>query len=248
MTSAGCSPLIVALDDPSFPAMQRLVGHLDPQQCRVKVGKALFTAAGPEAVRWLHREGFQVFLDLKFHDIPHTVAQAVEAAADLGVWMVNVHALGGPALLAAARAAVGDHPQRPWLIAVTLLTSLGDDDLVAVGLAPPMEIQVMRLARLAHDHGLDGVVCSAAEATAVRDGIGADFLRVTPGIRLPEDAHHDQQRVMTPTAALDAGAQYLVIGRSITAAAHPRDRLAALHHGLYQSHPTAFADRRPHSS
>jgi orotidine-5'-phosphate decarboxylase len=218
--------IIVALDFPSAASALNLADRLDAQTCAVKVGKELFTSAGPDLVRELVRRGFRVFLDLKFHDIPNTVAQACAAATRLGVWMINVHAAGGSAMLAAGRdavanAAAAEGRARPWLIAVTLLTSIGSDDLAAIGVAGTADGQVLRLARLAQASGLDGVVCSAREAAMLRAACGANFKLVTPGIRPAGTTLHDQARVMTPAAAIAAGADYLVIGRAITAAGDP---------------------------
>src|SRR5690606_23185007 len=218
----------VALDFPDAAAALGFVDSLKPGAARLKVGKELFTAAGPAFVEALVQRGFDVFLDLKFHDIPNTVAQACKAAARLGVWMLNVHALGGRAMMQAAREAVESASRRPQLIAVTVLTSMADADLREVGIEAPALDEVLRLARLAGDCGLDGVVCSAHEAGAIRDAVGEHFLRVTPGIRLPEDAAGDQKRVMTPTLAIQAGASHLVIGRSITRAARPLEVLARI--------------------
>lgn len=195
---------------------------LDPSLCRVKVGKELFTVAGPQLVRDLVARGFQVFLDLKFHDIPNTVAAAVRAAAGLGVWMVNVHASGGARMMEAAVEALqsfGD--SRPLLIGVTVLTSTAAEELAVVGVERGLEEQVLALASLAKDSGLDGVVCSAREAQALRGLCGADFALVTPGIRPAGAAADDQRRIVTPAQALEWGADYLVIGRPITAAADP---------------------------
>ncbi|HWA12383.1 MAG TPA: orotidine-5'-phosphate decarboxylase [Burkholderiales bacterium] len=212
--------VVVALDYPDDKGALALADRLDPGACRVKVGKELFTAAGPAFVEALARRGFDVFLDLKFHDIPNTVAQACKSAARLGVWMMNVHALGGRAMLEAARGAI-DPASGPRLIAVTVLTSMSEPDLREVGIdASPLE-EAMRLARLAAGCGLDGVVCSAHEAGAIAQAVGPHFLRVTPGIRLAEDAAGDQKRVMTPALALQAGATHLVIGRSVTRAEQP---------------------------
>ena len=218
--------IIVALDFPDMMSAFSLAARLDPAACAVKVGKELFTAAEAGLVRELVRRGFRVFLDLKFHDIPNTVAQACIAATRLGVWMIDVHAAGGGAMLAAAREAVAraakeEGKPRPLLVAVTVLTSLSADDLVAIGVAGAPEAQVLRLARLAQANGLDGVVCSAQEAAALRAACGPDFKLVAPGIRPAGNAAHDQARVMTPQAAVAAGADYLVIGRAITAAADP---------------------------
>lgn len=218
-------PIIVALDNPSTAQALDLAHRLSPSLCRLKVGKELFTRSGPGLVEDLHRLGFEVFLDLKFHDIPNTVAGAVRAAADLGVWMVNVHASGGSRMMSAALEAIAGMAQRPILIGVTVLTSMSAQDLLEVGCGVSPEEQVMRLAALAADSGLDGVVCSALEATALRSAHGANFCLVTPGIRLAGDDSSDQRRVATPAAARAAGSDYLVIGRPITAAADP---LAAL--------------------
>ncbi len=217
--------IIVALDFPDTRAAQDMVARLDPALCRVKVGKELYTAAGPALVEALVARGFGVFLDLKFHDIPNTVASACKAAARLGVWMMNVHASGGRAMMQAARDALADNPQRPKLIAVTVLTSLSQSDLADIGMQGQPDEAVMRLARLAQAAGLDGVVCSAQEAQALRAACGSGFNLVTPGIRpaqgASDRAQDDQKRVMTPRAAIDAGADYLVIGRPITQAADP---------------------------
>lgn len=220
--------LIVALDfaDPA-PALA-LAAQLDPRLCRLKVGKELFTRAGPELVRALGQRGFEVFLDLKYHDIPHTVAAACRAAAELGVWMVNVHALGGRRMLEAARAALSGLERPPLLIAVTVLTSLEQADLQEIGLVDTVEQQVLRLAGLAQDCGLDGVVCSAREAPLLRQALGQDFRLVTPGIRPAGAVGDDQRRVLTPQQALQAGADYLVIGRPITQATDPAAVLRAL--------------------
>jgi len=217
--------IIVALDFPDAASALTLVERLDPALCRLKVGKELFTAAGPELVRALAARGFDVFLDLKFHDIPNTVAAACRAAAGLGVWMMNVHASGGRRMMTAAQEALAELPKPPLLIAVTVLTSMGAEDLAEVGVADAPADQVLRLARLTQACQLDGVVCSAQEAAMLRVGLGADFRLVTPGIRPAGAEAGDQRRVMTPTAALRAGATDLVIGRPITAAADP---LAAL--------------------
>lgn len=227
---AGRGPrLIVALDFPSGRQAEELAARLDPLACRLKVGKELFVRGGPMLVERLQSRGFEVFLDLKFHDIPNTVAGACRAAADLGVWMVNVHALGGSDMMLAARSALENVRARPLLIAVTILTSHGQSVLREIGLVDPSPDQaVQRLARLAHQAGLDGVVCSAREAAELRAHEGADFCLVTPGIRPATAAADDQQRIMTPTAALQAGADYLVVGRPITAAADPMAALAAL--------------------
>lgn len=213
--------VIVALDYASVAEASALVARLEPNSCRLKVGKELFTAAGPAFVEQLVGAGFGVFLDLKFHDIPNTVAAACRAAANLGVWMLNVHALGGRAMMSAAREAVAAGPHRPKLIAVTVLTSMGASDLAEVGVAGSPAEAVTRLARLTRDCGLDGVVCSAREAAALRAACGDDFLLVTPGIRPASAAVGDQVRIATPGDAIKNGASYLVIGRPITQAPDP---------------------------
>jgi orotidine-5'-phosphate decarboxylase len=217
--------IIVALDFPQAAQALTLAKKLDPAKCRVKVGKELFTAAGPQLIEQLQRRGFEVFLDLKFHDIPNTVAQACKAAAALGVWMVNVHALGGRRMMEAARNALADVAHRPKLVAVTILTSMAQEDLHGIGINASPAHMVELLAGLVHDSGLDGVVCSAQEAPMLRRELGQDFLLVTPGIRPANAATDDQLRVVTPGAALGAGASYLVIGRPITQAPDPLQAL-----------------------
>jgi len=220
--------IIVALDYATADAASALVARLDPQLCKLKVGKELFTAAGPAWVEHLVGQGYGVFLDLKFHDIPHTVAQACKAAAALGVWMVNVHALGGRAMMTAAREAIDNTPNRPKLIAVTVLTSMGANDLADLGITEAPHQLVRRLARLARNCKLDGVVCSAQEAAMLRQEQGPDFCLVTPGIRPASAAKDDQNRIMAPAEALRAGANYLVIGRPITQALDPLQALQAI--------------------
>ncbi len=217
--------IIVALDYADAVSALALVVRLDPALCRLKVGKELFTAAGPELVRALVARGFEVFLDLKFHDIPHTVAAACRAAGGMGVWMLNVHASGGRRMMTAAQEALAGLPNRPLLIAVTVLTSMSAEDLGEVGVSGAPADQVLRLARLSQACKLDGVVCSAQEAAMLRADLGANFRLVTPGIRPAGADVGDQRRVMTPAEALRAGATDLVIGRPITGAADP---LAAL--------------------
>lgn len=228
MSSAPDPRVIVALDYPSGEAALALVDRLDPARCRLKVGKELFVRSGPALVETLVARGFAVFLDLKFHDIPNTVAQACRAAADLGVWMVNVHALGGRRMMAAAREALESGPSRPRLIAVTILTSMGADDLAEVGLHGEPVDNVSRLAALAADAGLDGVVCSPREVPALRRERSEDFLLVTPGIRPAWSAADDQRRITTPAQAIADGSSYLVIGRPITAAEDPMAALARI--------------------
>lgn len=220
--------IIVALDFSEQTAALQLVSRLDPSLCRLKVGKEMFTRLGPAFVERLSSMGFQVFLDLKFHDIPNTVAAACEAAADLGVWMVNLHASGGRRMMEAARERLERHRQRPLLVAVTILTSLAQEDLAEIGYSgAPLE-NVVRLAKLTQAAGLDGIVCSPLEAARVREQAGAGFLLVTPGVRPQSAALNDQKRVMTPLDALRAGADMLVIGRPITGAADPLASLQAI--------------------
>ena len=225
--------IIVALDFPDATSALGLVDRLDPAACAVKIGSELFTAAGPDVVRACAERGFRVFLDLKFHDIPNTVAQACAAATRLGVWMLNVHAGGGAPMLAAARegvqrAAAESTRPAPLLIAVTVLTSLSDSDLSAIGFGAPAERQAARLAELAQTSGLDGVVCSPHEVTTLRAACRADFKLVTPGIRLAGAKGDDQTRIATPESAIRAGADYLVIGRPITHSSDPVTTLAAI--------------------
>ena len=224
------------LDYPDAAAALALAARLDPALCRVKVGKELFTAAGPAVVGALAARGFDVFLDLKFHDIPNTVAGACRAAAALGAWMVNVHAAGGPAMLRAAREAIDSSAHRPLLIGVTVLTSIDRAALHQTGVPGEVGDQVMRLATLTRDAGLDGVVCSAQEAAMLRAAIPGNaahpFHLVTTGIRLEGDDAGDQRRVVTPRDAIKMGADFLVIGRSITHAADPVARLHQINEQL----------------
>ena len=220
--------IIVALDYPDARDALALVSRLDPKLCRVKVGKELFTAAGPALIEKLHAPGFGVFLDLKYHDIPNTVAGACRAAAELGVWMINVHALGGRAMMTAAREALAGSKARPRIVAVTLLTSIGTADMAEVGIGGNPQEAVLRLARLTQACGLDGVVCSAQEAAALRRQCGPEFSLVTPGIRPAAAGHDDQNRVATPRQAIADGADYLVIGRPITQASDPLAALRAI--------------------
>ena len=220
--------IIVALDYAAAAPALALVDRLDPGRCALKVGKELFTRVGPGLVETLVGRGFRVFLDLKFHDIPNTVAAACDAAADLGVWMVNLHASGGRRMMDAARERLAAHSKAPLLIAVTVLTSLDRDDLAEIGCPDEPLDRVLRLARLTHEAGLDGIVCSPLEAAPVREALGPGFLLVTPGVRPASASVGDQRRVMTPRDALVAGSDYLVIGRPITAADDPLAALAAI--------------------
>ena len=222
------SPVIVALDFPTPEPVLRLARQLDPALCRLKVGKELFTRTGPALVETLQKQGYEIFLDLKFHDIPNTVAAACRAAAELGAWMVDVHASGGRRMLIAASEALANFRQRPLLVGVTVLTSLEQADLEQLGWHETPEQLVLRLARLARAADLDGLVCSAREAAALRRALGSAPLLVTPGIRPPQASADDQRRVMTPREALDAGASHLVIGRPITRAPDPLEALQTI--------------------
>lgn len=221
------SRVIVALDFADEARALQLVERLSPELCRLKIGKELFTCCGPQLVRKLVGSGFDIFLDLKYHDIPNTVANACKAAADLGVWMLNVHALGGPAMLTAARNAL-DQQDSPLLIAVTVLTSSSEDDLRAVGIDHSAPQMVERLATMASEHDLDGVVCSAREAAMLKSVLGQSFVLVTPGIRLPTDDAGDQKRIVSPSDAIRQGSDYLVIGRPITQADDPVQKLLTI--------------------
>lgn len=223
------TPVVVALDYANQTEALNLVTQLDPALCRLKVGKEMFTHFGPAFVTQLQQMNFEVFLDLKFHDIPNTVAKAVQAAADLGVWMVNVHASGGSKMMKAAHEAIQRYGiNKPKLIAVTVLTSMEQDDLTELGIALSPAQQVTKLAALAAASGLDGVVCSAQEAVALKQQFGNNFQLVTPGIRPASSSVDDQKRIMTPAAAIKSGVDYLVIGRPITQASSPLVALQAV--------------------
>lgn len=227
--------VIVALDYGSGEEALGLATKVDPSACKLKVGSELFTSAGPALVGKLVDRGFDVFLDLKFHDIPNTVARACTAAARLGVWMLNVHSLGGTAMLRAAREAIDIGTKRPLLVAVTILTSHAQGDIEEVGVQGELAARVDALAALAHDAGLDGVVCSPWEAARLRSRFGQRFVLVTPGIRPRKVSGDDQSRTMSPGEALAQGASYLVIGRPITAADNPLRVLADINHELTQT-------------
>ncbi|MCW8108099.1 orotidine-5'-phosphate decarboxylase [Alteromonas ponticola] len=218
--------VIVALDFDTKEEATALVAQLDPSECKLKVGKEMFTLFGPDFVKLLIAKGFDIFLDLKFHDIPNTVAKACKAAAELGVWMVNVHASGGLEMMQKAKQAIADstHPETK-LIAVTVLTSMDAEQLAQVVPAVTPAEQVTKLATLANQAGLDGVVCSAQEAKLLRDKFAPDFLLVTPGIRPAGSDKGDQKRVMTPAMAMKSGVSYLVMGRPITQSGHPLETL-----------------------
>ena len=215
------SPVIVALDFADEKQTLQFVRQLSPELCQIKIGKELFTATGRHLVEQLVNQGFKVFLDLKYHDIPNTVASACKIAAQMGVWMVDMHASGGQHMMEAAAEAVSQFQQRPYLIGVTVLTSMTQTDLAQTGVDRSIDEQVMHLAKLSQQSGLDGVVCSAQEAVILRDQLGKEFLLVTPGIRLNSKSEDDQRRIMTPKEALAAGSSYLVMGRPITRSAAP---------------------------
>ncbi|WNN42531.1 orotidine-5'-phosphate decarboxylase [Winslowiella toletana] len=220
------SPILVALDYADRQRAMAFVDRIDPQSCRLKIGKEMFTLFGPQLVRDLQQRGFEIFLDLKFHDIPNTAAHAVAAAADLGVWMVNVHASGGRRMMTAAREALLPFGKdAPLLIAVTVLTSMEAEDLRDIGIDLSPAEHAERLARLTNDCGLDGVVCSAHEAERLKAAIGQNFKLVTPGIRPAGSAAGDQRRIMTPPEAQRAGVDYMVIGRPITQSDDPAQAL-----------------------
>ena len=222
------SKIIVALDYASAKDALALANQLDPSLCKLKVGKELFTATGPQLVEQLIAKNFDVFLDLKFHDIPSTVAKACQAASNLGVWMLNVHASGGSAMMQAALEGVNNASHKPYLIAVTVLTSMNQASLTEIGIIEKVQDQVLKLARLSQQAGLHGVVCSAQEAQLLRQHISKDFLLVTPGIRPASASLDDQSRVLTHLQALSMGASYLVIGRPITQAKNPIEALMAI--------------------
>lgn len=218
--------IIVALDFDDKSKANELVSKLDPKLCRLKVGKEMFTMFGPEWVKQLVSMGFDVFLDLKFHDIPNTVAKACAAAARLGVWMINVHASGGASMMKAAREAIEPYGEkRPLITAVTILTSMDEQGYSDLGYQKTISVQVLHFAELAKRSGMDGVVCSALEAELLSQKLGKDFKLVTPGIRPEGSAVGDQSRIMTPAKAIKAGASFLVIGRPITQASDPLERL-----------------------
>ncbi|GAB4392202.1 MAG: orotidine-5'-phosphate decarboxylase [Gammaproteobacteria bacterium] len=246
--------VIIALDNLTEVEVMQFIEKLDPDYCKLKIGKELFVRYGPQLIKRLQQHGYDIFLDLKFLDIPHQVAGAVTAAAELGVWMVDVHALGGARMLQAARQALDDYAQQqhaegkqirlPLLIAVTILTSFTANDLHQIGLGGEPQHHVLHLAKLAQSAGMDGVVCSAHEAAMLRAELGQTFCLVTPGIRLPHDAsiqtakrisdEDDQRRIMTPEQALQAGANYLVMGRSIRHLEKPLEFLQAINNRTYE--------------
>ncbi|HAF00531.1 MAG TPA: orotidine-5'-phosphate decarboxylase, partial [Methylophilaceae bacterium] len=223
------SKIIVALDYADAHSAVNLIAQLDPKLCKLKIGKELFTAAGPQFVEKLVSQNYQIFLDLKFHDIPNTVAKACKAASNLGVWMLNVHASGGLEMMQAAHDAIQSSQSKPILIAVTVLTSMNQSTLNSVGIHTELSAHVLSLARLTQQAGLGGVVCSALEAPMLRQNLGKDFCLVTPGIRPADTSQDDQSRIVTPKEALKAGSNYLVIGRPITQAKNPAEALVSIY-------------------
>jgi orotidine-5'-phosphate decarboxylase len=225
--------IVVALDFDQINKAVAFIDKLDPELCRLKVGKEMFTHFGPNFVKELVDKNYDVFLDLKFHDIPNTVAKACQAAADLGVWMVNVHASGGPKMMEYARESLDKYAaNRPLLIAVTVLTSMDQQQLNAIGIDSTPEQQVLKLAKLTHNCGLDGVVCSAQESALLKSNIDKTFKLITPGIRPEGSSKGDQIRVMTPKQAIQAGSDYLVIGRPITQSANPLNTLIEINNSI----------------
>lgn len=222
------SPIVVAIDKALLNEALQLADQLDPSLCRVKVGKELFTRCGPQIINELHSRGFEVFLDLKFHDIPNTTAQAVLAAADMGVWMVNVHASAGLEAMQESKKRLVNAGHDTLLIAVTVLTSMTEQGLKGIGIDVAVTDQVERLALLTKEAGLDGVVCSAQEASRLKQLCGQQFQLITPGIRMAQDSADDQKRICTPSEAMQNGSDYLVIGRSITQAADPIDKMTQI--------------------
>lgn len=224
--------IIVALDFNKIEEVLGFVTTISPNECRLKVGKELFTAYGPQIITELHNKGFEVFLDLKFHDIPNTVYKAIKVAANLGVWMVNVHASGGREMMQKAKQAIEESTNKPLLIAVTILTSLSNEAVAEIGYSHKASEQALHLAKLSYECGLDGVVCSAHEASLIKSHTSDKFLTVTPGIRLSDSKTDDQTRIMTPENAIENGADYLVIGRPITLAEYPANVLAKINKSI----------------
>ncbi len=220
--------IIVALDYASEKQALNFVSQLNNQLCRLKIGKEMFTHFGPKLIEKIQSKDFEVFLDLKYHDIPNTTAKACEAAADLGVWMINIHAGGGRKMMEAAANAIANHKSKPHLIAVTVLTSLSQQDLIEVGINESPAVHALKLAKLAQDSGINGIVCSAMEASTMRQQFTDGFLLITPGIRTKDDKIDDQQRIMTPLDAIKAGSNYLVIGRPITQSDNPMATLLTI--------------------
>ena len=241
-TKSNDSKIIVALDHADATSALNLAAKLDPNMCKLKVGKELFTAAGPTLIEQLVKKQFKVFLDLKFHDIPTTVAKACQAASNLGVWMLNVHACGGAAMMQAALEGVNKSNHQPFLIAVTVLTSMDQSTLTSVGVSQKLDQQVLNLAKLSQQSGLHGVVCSGLEARLLKQNLPNDFLLITPGIRPSTANLDDQNRVLTPSQAVNMGASYLVIGRPITQAADPIVALMAIQHEIEANRTIKISD------
>ena len=241
-TKSNDSKIIVALDYADATSALNLAAKLDPNMCKLKVGKELFTAAGPTLIEQLVKKQFKVFLDLKFHDIPTTVAKACQAASNLGVWMINVHASGGAAMMQAALEGVNKSNHQPFLIAVTVLTSMDQSTLTSVGVSQKLDQQVLNLAKLSQLSGLHGVVCSGLEARLLKQNLPNEFLLVTPGIRPSTANLDDQNRVLTPSQALNMGASYLVIGRPITQTADPIVALMAIQYEIEANRMSKISD------
>lgn len=227
--------IIVALDFPHLKSALDFAEQLDPLACRVKIGKELFTASGPACIESFQKRGFEVFLDLKFHDIPNTVAKACEVAADLGCWMVNLHVSGGRQMLESAANILAKRSKRPLLVGVTVLTSMRKIDLRETGIAFGPEKQVLLLTALAREAGMDGIVCSPLEARSVRKEMGCNFVLVTPGVRPSSSTADDQNRIATPAEAVNMGSDFLVIGRPITRAENPPAVLQQIYDSLVTS-------------
>lgn len=236
MTDSDRNCVIVALDFAREDDAWRMIDQLDPTRCRIKVGKELFTRAGPTLVRRIIDAGFDVFLDLKYHDIPNTVAGACSAAADLGCWMINVHASGGREMMSAAAERLAHYEARPLLVAVTVLTSMDSSAITEVGYTTTPDQLVLRLASLSQACGMDGVVCSAQEIRSIKQQCGQQFLAVTPGVRPQGGSNDDQRRVATPLGAVEAGADFLVIGRPITRASDSAAALESIYGEMGDAH------------
>ena len=215
------SKLFVAYDFSNPSKAKEFSKKINPEQCGIKVGKELFTSGGPAIVEWLQSKGFKVFLDLKFHDIPTTVKRACYVASELGVWMLNVHAMGGNDMLSAAKEGVDQSNQNPYLIGVTVLTSMNNDNLNEIGINHSMNKQILKLALNVSTHKLDGIVCGASDIKGIKPSLPKDFIYVTPGIRLSSNANNDQKRIISPEDAIKAGSSILVVGRPITESKNP---------------------------
>ncbi|MGP1931138.1 MAG: orotidine-5'-phosphate decarboxylase [Arsenophonus sp. ET-YP4-MAG3] len=227
------SPIIVALDYHDLTKTLSFIDNINHQDCQLKVGMQMFTLYGPKFIQTLHQRGFQVFLDLKFHDIPNTVMKAVRAAAEIGVWMVNVHASGGAKMMIAAKEALIEYGKdAPILIAVTVLTSMKQSDLNKIGIQKQISDQVLQLSKLAKKCNLDGVVCSAHDVLTIKSVCGNDFLSITPGIRPNNTKINDQSRIMTPEQAINSSIDYMIIGRPITCSSNPALSLAKINHSI----------------